>query len=214
MCFLKSIVQKLYLVPDKLKVECGVPHNVKEVGLVNQAVGNLLFCSANRCEYIYCSNRCITFHPGMCRRSGPKLTEILHNSCPSSTWFQIKTRELTADLWETCWHHGEPCGGRGGWRRDQAHQGRQPVGRVNGGGWDWPAPCGSRTGRGSWAPSAPGDDFFSLDWKRRAPAWWVLEWQGPAEGKTSGWARQDPPAMVVWAPMWSLREVLKKVGKI
>ena len=43
MCFLKSIVQKLYLVPDKLKVECGVPHNVKEVGLVNQAVGNLLF---------------------------------------------------------------------------------------------------------------------------------------------------------------------------
>ena len=44
------------------------------------------------------------------------------------------------------------------------------------------------------------------------PASWGWGWREPGEGRTSGWARQDPPAKVVWAPMWSLIMVEQSLG--
>ena len=37
-----------YLVPDEAKVEGCVRHNIKEAGLVNQAIGNLLLWTGHK----------------------------------------------------------------------------------------------------------------------------------------------------------------------
>ena len=98
----------------------------------------------------------ITFRPGMCRKSGPRLTGSLHSSCPNSTWIDLikcwsKTLKNLLAPWWTLW-----CEGR---LKTRPRAPKSPTfglrmrSRV---GWSLsPARCGSKIGRESSAQSAP-----------------------------------------------------------